>query len=129
MCEIGEADKLVVVGPKNSFGSWKDEFIACFGNKLSLKCFDSHDSSLSSKAEKNRLLNYEYERFNLVLFNYEGVDSYKVAIKKILATGKCILVYDEVHRVKSIDGERAKIAREIAYSSKKNYCYDWDTNT
>ena len=119
LCEIGEADKLVVVGPKNSFGSWKDEFIACFGNKLSLKCFDSHDSSLSSKAEKNRLLNYEYERFNLVIFNYEGVDSYKVAIKKILATGKCILVYDEVHRVKSIDGERAKIAREIAYSSKR----------
>ena len=69
LCEIGEADKLVVVGPKNSF--WfrgKMSFIACFGNKLSLKCFDSHDSSLSSKAEKNRLLNYEYERFNLVLF-------------------------------------------------------------
>lgn len=117
--EIGEADKIIVVGPKNSFGSWRDEFIACFGNNIPLKCFDSHDCSLSRKDEKKRLLNYEYERFNLFLFNYEGVESYKSAIKKILDTGKCILVYDEVHRVKSIDGERAKIAKEIAYSSKR----------
>ena len=117
--EIGEADKLIVIGPKNSFGSWKDEFTACFGKKLSLNCYDSHDSSLSSKAEKNRLLNYEYERFNLFLFNYEGVDSYKEAINKILVSGKCLLVYDEVHRVKSVDGVWATTAKDIAYSSKR----------
>jgi helicase domain protein len=119
LCEIGEADKLIVVGPKNSFGSWKDEFVACFGNKLPLNCFDSHDSLLSSRAEKKRLLNYEYNRFNLFLFNYEGVDSYKSAIEEILVSGKCLLVYDEVHRVKRVNGERAKVAREIAYSSKR----------
>lgn len=51
--EIGEADKIIVVGPKNSFGSWRDEFIACFGNNIPLKCFDSHDCSLSRKDEKN----------------------------------------------------------------------------
>lgn len=119
LCDIGEADKLIVVGPKNSFGAWKDEFVACFGNKLPLKCFDSHDSSVSSKAEKKRILNYEYERFNLFLFNYEGVDSYKEAINKILVSGKCLLVYDEVHRVKSVDGTWATIAKDIAYSSKR----------
>lgn len=119
LSEIGAADKVIVVGPKNSFGSWKDEFVACFGDKISLKCFDCHDSSLSGKDEKKRLLSYEYNRFNLFLFNYEGVESYKEVINKILVSGKCLLVYDEVHRVKSVDGTRATIAKDIAYSSKR----------
>lgn len=117
--EIGEADKVIVVGPKNSFGSWKDEFVACFGDKISLKCFDCHDSALSGKDEKKRLLSYEYNRFNLFLFNYEGVESYKDAINKILVSGECLLVYDEVHRVKSVDGVWAATAKDIAYSSKR----------
>ena len=71
------------------------------------------------KMKKKRLLSYEYNRFNLFLFNYEGVESYKEAINKILVSGKCLLVYDEVHRVKSVDGTRATIAKDIAYSSKR----------
>ena len=56
LSEIGAADKVIVVGPKNSFGSWKDEFVACFGDKISLKCFDCHDSSLSGKDEKKTII-------------------------------------------------------------------------
>ena len=33
-------DRIVMIGPKNAFGSWIDEFRACFGNKQKLDYFN-----------------------------------------------------------------------------------------
>ena len=35
--QIGLINKIVMIGPKNSFSSWEDEFINCFGTKKVLK--------------------------------------------------------------------------------------------
>ena len=44
--EINEVDKIIVIGPKNSFKSWKDEFYECFKEKKtrldSIKSFSNN---------------------------------------------------------------------------------------
>ena len=70
------ADKVVMIGPKNAFGSWIDEFQACFGEKLSLNYFNVQDSKYHSPGEKKFALKYETANCNLFLFNYESVGSF-----------------------------------------------------
>ncbi len=110
--DINKVDKLVVIGPKNSFMSWKDEFKLNFGNKKILNCIDIQSSEYSSKKDKYTALKYESENSNLILINYESLIGYIDAIEFII-TDRTMLVFDEIHKVKNIDGERAKCALRI----------------
>lgn len=109
--DCGNVDRIVVICPKNAFESWKNEFNICFRGKQELKCFDiqSNDSS----QQKHYLLNYEYKQYNLFLFNYESLNAYKQEIKNLVNKGT-LLVFDEVHKAKGINGERATNSIEIA---------------
>jgi superfamily II DNA or RNA helicase len=109
--DYGNADKIVVICPKNAFESWKNEFNICFKDKQELKCFDVQ-SNISSR-QKHYVLNYDYKQYNLFLFNYESLNSYKQEIKELVKNGT-LLVYDEVHKAKGINGERATNSIEIA---------------
>ncbi len=104
-------DKIIMVGPKNSFGSWIDEFIYCFGDKKRLKIFNIQDYD-SIEQKKNALL-YDANDRNLLLFNYESLKSIITELKKVI-NKKTLLVFDEVHKVKAIDGSRANDALEIS---------------
>lgn len=109
--DCGNVDKVVVICPKNAFESWKNEFNICFNGKQELKCFDIQSSHPSQ--QKHYLLNYEYKQYNLFLFNYESLNAYKQEIKE-LVKNRTLLVYDEVHKAKGINGERAINSIEIA---------------
>lgn len=109
--DCGNVDKIVVICPKNAFESWKNEFNICFKDKQKLKCFDVQSSD--SSQQKHYILNYDYKQYNLFLFNYESLNSYKQEIKK-LVKNRTLLIYDEVHKAKSINGERATNSIEIA---------------
>lgn len=109
--DCGNVDKVVVICPKNAFESWKNEFNICFKDKQELKCFDVQ-SNISSQ-QKHYILNYDYKQYNLFLFNYESLNSYKQEIKRLVKNGT-LLVYDEVHKAKGINGERATNSIEIA---------------
>ena len=41
--KIDKVDKIIMIGPKNSFYAWKEEFIKNFGNKKELKVLDTQD--------------------------------------------------------------------------------------
>lgn len=105
-----EVNKIVVIGPKNCFESWIDEFIVCFG-KEKLKCFDIQ-SDLSSE-NKRLILEHRNDFYNLILINYESLKAYGSVIKKIIK-GNELLVFDEIHRIKKIDGVYSKVAINIA---------------
>lgn len=110
--EINKVDKLVVIGPKNSFMSWKDEFKLNFGNKRNLNCIDIQSDEYSSRKDKYTALKYESENANLILVNYESLEGYIDAINYII-NERTMLVFDEIHKVKAINGERAKCALQI----------------
>lgn len=106
-------DRIVMIGPKNSFGSWIDEFYNCFGEKRQLRCFNIHGSEYKTKAIKRRFLKYDSGKYNLFLFNYESVHSYYEELQSIISS-RTLLVFDEVHKVKMINGERANAALKVS---------------
>ena len=112
----GLVDKIVMIGPRSSFISWKDEFYNCFGNKRKLKLFNIQDYS-NSRDKKNALLYKAVHKKNLLLFNYESLDSILEEVKNII-DDKTLLVFDEVHKVKNPNGKRAKNALKISYNAR-----------
>ena len=108
----GLVKRIVMIGPKSAFISWKDEFRACFGTKQELVCFDIGNV----KSNKSKAVKYDTDGKNLILFNYEVFqsDSNLVAAVKELVNRDTLLVFDEVHKVKSTTGKRAEKVLDIA---------------
>lgn len=112
---MNKVDKIVMIGPKNSFYSWKKEFEENFKDKKVLNCLDIQDDFDQSK--HNLLKYFSYDK-NLILINYESVPNLINVIKKIVDE-KSLLVFDEVHRIKAIKGKRADACLRLA--SNANY--------
>ena len=66
-----------------------------------------------TKLQKKNSIKFDTNNSNLLLFNYECTKNYVNEIKSII-DDKALLVYDEVHKVKRVDGEYANAAIEIA---------------
>lgn len=110
--EKGYVDRILMIGPKNSFGSWMDEFKACFGEKEELKLLNRHDKRLTSQQLRQKL-KFNYNNYNLILFNYESLKSYEKELSEVVSK-RTLLVFDEVHKIKGIFGDRAQSALKIA---------------
>ncbi len=110
-------NKIVVIGPLNAFSSWKDEFDNCFGDKRRLNVLDYQKIKSLPKANKYDYVVYESQDYNVMLFNYEAINSNLDILRRII-DDKTILVFDEVHRIKSIEGIRAKAALSIIDKAK-----------
>lgn len=113
--------RIVMIGPKNAFGSWIDEFNICFSGKEDLKAFNIHNSIYRNSTDKRRALTYDTGNVNLFLFNYESLGTYENEIIELI-DDRTLLVFDEVHKVKKVDGEKpgtyAGYALKISKKSK-----------
>ena len=111
----GKVDRLIMVGPKSSFGSWVDEWAACFGSRLQCRVLNFHDVEWRSrnKTARRRELALNASRYDLVLLNYEMLDGVQDQVAQ-LASDRSMLVFDEVHKVKQIGGQRAEAALTVA---------------
>lgn len=105
--------RILVICPKNAFGSWMDEFSACFGDKEPLRVLNIHDSRYQNTAERRYALRYEAGRCNMILVNYESVGGVEDALLELLGS-QTMLVFDEVHKVKRVEGEYASHALALA---------------
>lgn len=106
--EIDKVSKIVMIGPKNSFLSWRQEFKNVFGDKRELKVLDIHSKTFSPE-----MMYKNISQSNLFLINYESLPSYEEALNQIIDK-HTLLVFDEVHKIKRIDSERSNIAIKIA---------------
>lgn len=113
--KIDKIDKIVVVGPKNSFISWKEEFKTVFKNKRSLKVLDIHDVDFYPE-----MFYKNFHSYNLILINYESLLKYREELFN-LVNSRTMLVFDEVHKIKNIESPKAQFAVEL--SRKTNYRY------
>ncbi|AXN38133.1 SNF2-related protein [Peribacillus butanolivorans] len=112
---IDKVDKLVMLGPKNSFLSWKDEFKSNFADKKTLKFLDVQ---LTKPSEFE--FRFESGDRNLILVNYESLPKYESALLDIIDS-RTMLVFDEVHKIKGITSIRAQAAKRV--SAKAGYKY------
>ena len=114
---INEIDKIIVVGPKNSFKSWKDEFYACFGMKKDLSLLNIQDKKYRNSSERISALRFESQSNNLILINYDMLVTLEDVLKEII-NNRTMLVFDEVHKVKSVTGIWSSIALSISKNAK-----------
>ncbi len=107
-------DKIVMIGPKNSFSSWIDEFNMCFKEKKYLNLFNIQE--YTSVEEKRKAVLYNTANNNLLLFNYESLRSIVDEVCEII-DDRTLLVFDEVHKIKAIQGQRAEDSLLVSKSA------------
>lgn len=110
---LGLAKRIVVVCPKNAFGSWMDEFALSFGRREELRVLNLHAPGLSTAAERRRALRYDAGNRNLILVNYESAGGVLDELIPLVRSN-ALLVFDEVHKVKKVGGEYAAAALALA---------------
>lgn len=112
-------DKLIVIGPLNSFDSWISEFKRIFENNLPLNSITS-----SELREMGNTIQYHVKfdlgKYNLILLNYESFDHNSELTDAVQnrIDNKTMLVFDEVHRIKAVNGKRATGVMPIAKNSE-----------
>jgi len=113
--EVNKVDKIVMIGPKNSFLAWKNEFTLNFGTNKELKVVDVQQQQYNTLE-----FVLACRDANLILVNYESVGKYLEGLRRIIDE-KTMLILDEVHRIKGINSSRANLVLEI--SKKPIYKY------
>lgn len=107
---LNKVDKIVMIGPKNSFSSWKKEFINNFASKRKLEFLDIQESE---RYGKRNSLKYFSNNKNLILINYESTLSLFSEISQII-DDQTLLVFDEVHRIKGVESKRAEVCLKFS---------------
>lgn len=112
---LEKVKRVVVVCPKSAFESWRMEWLACFGDRLPMNSFCLGDAEIArlTKSQKKSAVRFESGRYNLMLFNYEALEGYVDELREVVQE-ETLLVFDEVHRVKAIGGQRAGWAMAVA---------------
>lgn len=104
-------DKILVIGPLSSFAPWENEYVACFGTKVSSQRM-SGDVSIS-RIQKERHL-YSANPKELTLISHAGVPLLEREIIDFLKKNKVMVVVDEAHRIKNAEGVWGQSVVEIA---------------
>jgi SNF2 family DNA or RNA helicase len=113
--EIDEVDKIVMIGPKNSFLAWKLEFEENFKEKKSLKVLNIHEE----QTNEFRIRMDSGEK-NLILINYESLQKYESVLSDIIDR-RTMLVFDEVHKIKGVRSKRAQSAKRVSANAGYKY--------
>lgn len=113
--EVDRVNKIIMIGPKNTFLAWKDEYVENFGTKRSLSLLNIHDSD-----EPIRQLRLGGDSFDLVLVNYESLGRFEGVLSDVI-DGRTMLVFDEVHKIKGMKSKRAQIAKRLSTLTSYKY--------
>ena len=114
---VNEVDKLLVVSPLNAFAAWRTEFEAVFGPKRQLHYLNMRDKKYNNNVGA---IKHDWVQAHVITINYESLQS-KLNIINDLLDSKTMLVFDEVHRVKGVGGQRAKAALSLSQTPHYRY--------
>lgn len=114
---VDRVKKIIMIGPKNSFKSWKDEFLKCFGSKKELKLLNIQDKKYRTQKDRVSALRFDSENCNLILINYDLLPSLVDVLNEIINSGT-MLVFDEIHKIKAIGGVWSSAALDICKNAK-----------
>ena len=114
---VNKVNKLLVIAPLNAFAAWRTEFKAVFGPKREL-----HYLNLRDKKYNNNVgtIKHDWVQANVITINYESLQS-KLNVINDLLNSKTMLIFDEVHRVKGVGGQRAKVTLSLSQVPRYRY--------
>lgn len=113
--KINEVDKILIVSPLNAFEAWRTEFEEVFGKKRKLHYMNLKDYNDAGDIRTN------WGVANVIVLNYESLFGWKLSVLNGLINEKTMIVFDEVHRVKNPEGQRAKNTLELGKQARYHY--------
>jgi SNF2 family DNA or RNA helicase len=106
-----KVDAIFVIGPKNAFGSWEFEFYKNFNHKPKMKILGPDPG--------DRQLFYEKVlTSNLILSHFQTVTRDIDLLKSFFSRNKILLVIDEAHYIKKIEGTWSSAILELSSYSE-----------
>lgn len=110
-------NKLLIIGPPSSFDPWEQEYYECFG-KLPKSIRINGEIPINKK--KDVLKGIGPQEYNLYLITYQSVPNLvdELAIFLKSQSNRVMLVCDEAHKFKSLDGIWAGSILSIATWAK-----------
>ena len=115
--QVDEVNKLLVVSPLNAFAAWRTEFEKVFGPKRELHYLNMRDKKYNNNVGA---IKHDWVQADVITINYESLQS-KLNVINDLLDSKTMLVFDEVHRVKGVGGQRAKAALSLSQAPHYRY--------
>lgn len=114
-----KVQRLIVIGPLNSFDSWISEFKRVFGDRIPLKSVTSAELRTMGNTIQYHV-RFDLGKYNLVLLNYEMFDRNRELTDALQGRvdDETMLVFDEVHRIKAVNGKRAAGVIPVAKNSR-----------
>ena len=111
--EQHEIDHLIVIGPRACFMPWEDEYEACFGVK-------PKTVRISGTKSIRPTLYQQAVNADLVLLSYQMAANDQDEIETLLKQSKVMLVLDESHNIKRLEGGRwAEAVLSLAHFAKR----------
>ena len=96
----GKVDHIFIVGPVNSFVSWVKEFSLNINRELNSKILGSNIKKEDRKIFYSQKLNCE-----MIMAHFSTIANDIVSLKKFFEYNKVLLVIDEAHNIKKLDGK------------------------
>lgn len=113
---VNKVRQLLVVSPINAFEAWRTEYLEVFGNKRKLNYLNLQEAKYRDSGK----VRMDWARSQLIFINYEALEG-KVSILNELIDEQTMLVFDEAHRIKGINGRRAVAAMNLGHNSIYKY--------
>ncbi|MGM0202851.1 SNF2-related protein [Enterococcus sp. AZ149] len=114
--QVNEVDRLLAVSPINAFEAWKTEFKEVFGTKRELHFMDLRTTRYKDPGK----IRSDWSISNVVVINFEALKG-RLSVLNELIDERTMIVFDEVHRVKGIGGQRAQAALDLGPSAQYHY--------
>ena len=96
----GKVDHIFIVGPVNSFVSWVKEFSLNINRELKSMILGSNIKKEDRKIFYSQKLNCE-----MIMAHFSTIANDVVSLKKFFEYNKVLLVVDEAHNIKKLDGK------------------------
>lgn len=112
-----KVDKILVISPLNAFAAWRTEYSEVFSSKRELHYLNLRDNKYNNDPGA---IKRDWVQANVITINYESLKS-KLRVLNELIDNKTMLVFDEVHRVKGVGGQRAKATLNISQAPYYRY--------
>lgn len=109
-------DNIIIIGPKNAYNAWFEEYITCFGIKPDFENLSDENIKVAQNYLNSSINNHKEVTF----INIEKIRNLRNELINFLSASSCMLVIDEGHKVKNPNASSTKVAMDLAkYSNYK----------
>ena len=106
-------DNILIIGPKNAYNAWFEEYITCFGTEPDFENLSDENLKVAKSYFSSSVGNHKEVSF----INIDKIRYLEREMCNFLLSSKSMLVIDEGHKVKNPNASSTKTAMNLAKCS------------